>query len=303
MNRRFVLVLILIFSHVISAYAEERGFMLSDYRIRPDAIEYDIFDIATYGGTLVRFPMYMHPDYSDDDNLNYWLPLAHRAEYACWLTGTELVILAHTLPFDPYTQPERFAAMWSRIATSFRAHGATIRYELLNEPRVDRRREWRAAAEMAAAAIARADTNNEHKIVYGVPGIDFAYCDGFRPLQSVPFKRQWITAHCYVWNRTQQFKDNGRYPSGDRNHSRLRREFRRLSDLRKQFPGIDVYVGEIAFHRDAPGAEAFLDDALSLCYEFDIHASIHAFREAPQWNYEPKRRLWRGVELWLILPD
>ncbi len=321
----------LLFSFIVSistatSIAEERGFMLEtipivDYRLyeedpRFDVIRADIDWAHSNHATIFRFPIYLDPWYAPD--LTYWLALAHVAEYECWLRGCVLVIDLHSPSFDVFEHPDIFVSIWGVIADSFKSNGARVHYDLLNEPTTPRWgigdkpplppptpmnvrwEQWYSIANMAAAAIATYDRNPNHKIVFCCLGVNFEESSRWRPLTAVPQNRQWATAHGWVWNNA-ALSPNGAYPTATRTYARLATQIDAFKNIQLRYPEVRCFVGELGFHRDAPGCKAFLRDATAICRARNIHVCIHALNEDPRWDYIGTRA-WPTIAAWLSAP-
>ena len=307
-----------------TSMADERGFMLATLPVDHDGFYYDDtrFDLLRRdivwaqdrGATIFRFPIYL--SYVPD--LTYWLALAHEAEYQCWLRGSVLVIDLHSPGFDVFANPDVFVSIWGVIADSFKLNGARVHYDLLNEPTTPkwgigtsnptpmnvRWEQWYSIANMAAAAIATFDLNPEHKIVFCCLGVNFEESSRWRPLTAVPQNRQWATAHGWVWNDA-ALSPTGAYPTTTRTYAKLSTQIEAFKKIQLRYPQVRCFVGELGFHRDAPGCRAFLRDATALCRARNIHVCIHALNEDPRWDYiYPKTatRAWPTIADWLSAP-
>lgn len=311
-----------------TAKAEQRGFMLctlpiTDYRLyesdpRFDLLRADIDRTHKLGATIFRLPIYL-PDAPD---LTYWLALAHEAEYQCWLRGCTLVIDLHRPGFDVFAEPDRFASIWGVIADSFKNNGARVHYDLLNEPSTPmwglttdhptpiniRWNQWYGLANYAASTIALFDRNPEHKIVFCCLGVNFEESSLWQPLTAVPQNRQWATAHGWVWNDA-ALSPTGKYPTETRTYLRLSTQINAFKNIERRYPQVRCFVGELGFHRSAPGCKAFMEDATGLCRALNIHVCIHALNEAEQWDYDAvapgpatASPAWRPIKSWLAAP-
>lgn len=281
-------------SPAIGATTNRKGFMLATQDI--GAIRADISRIADLGGNIVRFPLY----FNFEPSLAIWIDRLEAAYEVCSQRGVTLVIDNHhptsSRPLGDSTidDVDDFVNKWSIIAQRFSSR-RRIWYDLCNEPkkRTSQGVPWKDVALLAAQAIRRYDSR--HKIVYAAPGTTTRSASRFNPLPGI--NRQVLEFHFYNWPRL-QFNTQPGYPSRNYTKENLTRLLQEVSDAGKRH-NLPVYIGEVAINQAHPNAPRFLRDFTSLCDQFDINLTIHAYREAPIWNYENNPRAWRTLTTWL----
>lgn len=279
-----------------------RGFMLASATTDTPTLVAEVESIADLGGTIVRFPIYL----DIWPVLNDWLDKADAVLAVCDRHGTTLVIDMHhpntTNPSSTIQDVNQFVFQWGVIARRF-ANRDRVWFDLLNEPRERHggNLKWKDVALRAAQAIRQADTR--HPIVYAAVGTTTAPASGFRPLQGI--SNQILQFHFYDWTDVQF---NSRAYPNSRSPRRRERELRELlSNVREvgRRYRVPVYIGEVAITQALstgqpnPSADDFLRDFTSICDDFGIHLTVHAYREADIWNYERNPRAWRVLVDWL----
>jgi hypothetical protein len=280
----------LLASAAIGASANRKGFMLGTGDIA--TIRADIARIADLGGTIVRFPLY----FSFEPSLQVWFDRLEAAYAVSYPRSVILVIDIHhpsNLQSSTIPNVDDFVNKWSAIAQRF-ANRGRIWYDLCNEPqsRTPQNISWRDIAFRAAQAIRKYDTQN--KIVFAAPGTTTTPARSFAPLPGIT--NQVLQFHFYNWGRLQGGVTPA-YPSGNYTQATLRGYLEEVRDAGRRH-NMPVYIGEVAINRDHPNASRFLRDFTSLCDEFGIHLTIHAYREAGIWDYEGTRT-WCVLENWL----
>lgn len=279
-----------------------KGFMLSTVTVDAETISADISRIADLGGTIVRFPLY----FSCEPNIQVWLDKLEKAYAVSSQRGVVLVIDIHhpssvlettrcvELGDSTIRDINDFVNKWSVIAQQF-ANRERIWYDLCNEPqsRTPQNIAWRDVALQAAQAIRGYDNHNP--IVFSAPGTTTTPARRFTPLPGIT--NQVLQFHFYNWQGL-QFNLAPPYPSGYYTRANLSRILQEVHNAGERH-NLPVYIGEVAINQGHPNAPRFLRDFTSLCDEFGIHLTIHAYREASIWNYENNPRAWQVLERWL----
>lgn len=291
-------------SNATGASGNLKGFMLSTLE-NVETIKADVARIAALGGTIVRFPLY----FTCQPDIQVWL---NKLEAVYAVSNQHRVILVidihHPSPIpDPTKCIEQdstirdvddFVNKWSVIAKQF-ANRGRIWYDLCNEPKPyayipnNKQIAWKGVALRAAQAIRKQDSRNT--IVFAARGTTTADANSITPLSGIT--NQVLQFHFYNWSAL-QFNLAPRYPSGKYTRENLRRLLQGVSNAGKKHR-VPVYIGEVAINKDHPNAPEFLRDFTSLCDQLGIHLTIHAYREAPLWNYENKPQAWQVLTSWL----
>ena len=270
-------------SKVLGARGNLKGFMLSsDIR----TLSGDINRIADLGGSIVRFPIYLSRTYIP---LSEWFRMLDVAYEVTSRRNMTLVIDLHhpsSVEGSVIQDADYFVSVWSQIAQRFSSR-RRVWYDLCNEPepRTPQGLKWEDVALRAARAIRRYDTR--HKIVYSHVSDRIYALKNFRPLPGI--SRQVLQFHFWNW------KDDGiqspeppfsPYPNGNRfTKATMENRLRLVYDIGQKY-GMPIYIGEVGISSQHPNAPRFLRDFLSLCDQFGFPVTIHAYREAPVWNYE-----------------
>jgi len=124
--------------------------------------------------------------------------------------------------------------------------------------------------------------------------------DEARPLSGI--SNQELVFHLWDWkNDVQSWTRTPpyRYPTNPgRNFGRLRSKIKTIRSYGNYW-GVPVYLSETGISRYHPDAAAFLMDVCSLCDTYNIHLTLHAYREAQVWNYEANAAAWMVVTAWM----
>ncbi|MCP3999159.1 MAG: cellulase family glycosylhydrolase [bacterium] len=266
-----------------------QGFQLATLDRTAEEIAADTVELHRLGSSMVRYPIYL----TANNNLGDWIS---------WLN----TLLDTTDPLGmtvavTFIWPDRnetgsmirdvaqFEADWRAVATALRGY-RNVWYDLVNEPANS---DWPSIALGAAEVIREIDA--VHPIVYALPGIQAQDADAFEPLPGIT--NQILEVHFYDWPEL-QFSKTKEYGSGRFTWSSL---LAILSGVRSAALDHDVpaYVGEVAIDKDNPTAALFLKDFTQICRALGISLTVHAFREAPVWNYETNPYAWSELRAWL----
>lgn len=287
-----IAVLVLIGTASTPALAQRQGFNLGPSELTPQQIHL----IANAGGDLVRLPCHFgrSPGFPPEgywfNDVGYWLNLADAAQQVCEQRGMVLVIAFQPRGLDFDAQgTDDFVRAWQIFVERFSGRQGRIWYELGNEVTHPA---WRDIALRAAQAIRRFDTR--HAIAFSPRGTTTDPAATFTPLPGI--SNQILTFHYYDWWDVQY--GGVPYPSGGRTRDILRQRLQRVADAGRRH-GLPVYISEVAilqYHQNAP---RFLRDFTSICDEFGIHLTVHAYREWDGWNYELNPAAWSVLTAWL----
>lgn len=107
-----------------------------------------------------------------------------------------------------------------------------------------------------------------------------------------------VTAHAWPWEEEQKVP-NSQY--GNSRRQQLRKQIEKLKDIERRWPALRCYIGEFAWNRNAPQAGDYMRDVMAICRELNIHATVHAFNEASEWDYNDPgyERIWSRITNWL----
>jgi len=264
-----------------------KGFMLATLNDLP-TLSADVARLADLHATIVRFPIY----FSFEPSLTAWFQKLDAILDIAEARGVTVVIDIHhpgATQGSTITSVADFVAKWDAISTRYAARTGHLWYDLCNEPNAAN---WGDIALRAAQTIRRHDTR--HSIVYAVKGTTTSPLATVTPLPGIA--KQIIEAHFYNWSGL-QFGTTIRYPSTNRTKADLVRILDDVAAARAR-TGLNVYIGEVAINRDHPDAARFLNDFTSLCDARGIDLTVHAYREAAIWNYEPTPA-WPVLLAWL----
>ena len=158
---------------------------------------------------------------------------------------------------------------------------------------------------LAAQEIRRHDSHTA--IIYAAKGTTTgpATSPSFRPLPGI--SNQIVEFHFYDWFFTLQSPEpnNYRYVGSAGSASSINYILAQLQDKLNKVRkfglqhGVPVYIGEVAIYHGHRDAARFLRDFTNECDSRGIHLTVHAFREAPVWNYELNPDAWRILSSWL----
>ncbi|MFA5203788.1 MAG: cellulase family glycosylhydrolase [Lentisphaeria bacterium] len=188
---------------------------------------------------------------------------------------------------------------WRRLAARYRGNSAVWGYDILNEPRENDyvyeaggALDWNRLALRLARAIR--DLDPDTPIV--VEPAMIAHPDGLSMLVPLPVTNVIYSIHVYnpsafTHQGVKRNKETGllAYPGmidGEQwNRERLRKALAPAVEFQRKY-GVPIYVGEFSAIRWAPGAERWLEDAISLFEEYGWDWTYHAFREWDGWSVE-----------------
>ncbi|MBR4617598.1 MAG: cellulase family glycosylhydrolase, partial [Kiritimatiellae bacterium] len=242
-------------------------------------------------------------------------------EYDCWIKsrldhidkvllplavkyGLKVVIDVHVPPggrdagsehnmFYEERYARYFIDMWRQIARRFKGREGIYGYDLINEPCHKRMAapgfDYWNLQRKAAEAVRAEDpetpvvvTSNE----WGGPG-------GFATLKPLPIENVIYQVHMYEpFEFTHQRVLGTRpwtaeWPNTEKGWGRefLTKALAPVRAFQEKY-GAKIYVGEFSAVCWAPGAEKYLEDAISVFEEYGWDWTYHAFREWPGWSVE-----------------
>lgn len=305
---RLLIALSLVLSLPLGAHADTimRGMTLS-----PDVTEDDIRDLAEYGANLVRYQLAW----------NGPVDTASVAEYNAWLetaltklggllpvfaeTGIGVVVDLHTPPgglsiratphqyrlFSEQEFQDAFIAVWDTITARYLGNTTIWGYDILNEPAVRfveaGLKDWNALALHVGQRIRTTDAL--HKII-----VEPIYGDQSKLTKLTPLALDGViySPHNYYPKKFREQGFNGKkinvvYPKGDFNKAGIQKALRNAIAFQKKYK-VEMYLGEFAAPRWAPGKSAFLylKDSISIFEKQKWHWTYHAWREDDAWSVE-----------------
>jgi endoglucanase len=184
------------------------------------------------------------------------------------------------------------------MAQHYRGSRAIYAYDILNEPREDDfvydpdgGVEWQLLAERAIAAIRQIDPDTPIL----VEAAHWSNPDGFLTLKPINGKNliyspHFYLPHAYTHQRVyQDYATAYTYPgiiSGVQwDREQMLKELEPVIAFQRKY-NVPIYIGEFSVVRWAPGAERWLDDAISIFEEHGWDWTYHAFREYEGWSVE-----------------
>jgi hypothetical protein len=272
----------------VSSSSTRKGFMLETLS-DASVIANNIVHLSNLGANIVRFPIYL----SYQPSIDVWLA---KLDAAVAVTGPRNMVLVidlhHTGPSQrcDIADPAAFVSTWSRIAQHFTGNASHIWYDLCNEPQ---NANWSTYALQAARAIRRVDPR--HRILYAVRDSTTRPLQGITPLAGIT--NQSITVHFYDWNQVQG-ANMAPYPNAQNTKADLAQLLHGVAS-RGRALGVPIYIGEVAIHANHPNAPRFLRDFTGIADQEGLDLTVHAFREAPVWNYESNPAAWQVLAAWL----
>ncbi|MBS1371274.1 MAG: cellulase family glycosylhydrolase [Lentisphaeria bacterium] len=211
--------------------------------------------------------------------------------------GTSLnELLSNKLSWEPEMQ-QLLADVWREIAEKYRDEPVIWGYDLLNEPREenyvytpDGGLDWNRLAEKVAKAIREVDPDTP--II--VESAQWGSAAGFENLVPIDVPNVIYSFHIYspaeythqgIYNRPEGIAYPGMIAGKMWNRAALEKEMAPVVAFQKKY-NVPVYVGEFGVARWAPGAEQWLDDAISVFEKYGWDWTYHAFREYQGWDAE-----------------
>ena len=191
---------------------------------------------------------------------------------------------------------DKFVKLWETVATRYRGEKSIWAFELLNEsvlrvPVAEGCPDYEELMGMAARAINRIDP--ERTII--VQPEEWWGSRAFDRLRPIEAKNVVYAVHFYApFGVTHQnlFKVTGdpvAYPGTvegrEWNRERLLEDLRPAIEFQKAY-NVHMFVSEFSCIRWAPGAEKWLDDAISIFEELGWDWLYHAVLEWPGWSPE-----------------
>ena len=291
-----------------------RGAMIS-----PDVTAADLHVLGgEWGANLVRWQLYwVTPDgrydgWRDPKAYDAWLDgaLEHLDSLLppCRREGLRVVVDLHTPPggsillpgyawplFQDKSYQDRFAQVWDKIARRYKGNKTVWGYDLANEPIegdvADGLLDWHALATRTALAVRQIDPDHAIIVEPG-PGGGYDQLPYFAPL---PLHNIVYSVHLYepaqftMQGVTPDLPTGVAYPGiidGVRwDRAQMAHSLQVVASYQKHYH-VAIYIGEFSAIRWAPGAEAWLRDAISIFEQNGWDWSYHAFREWQGWSVE-----------------
>lgn len=283
-----------------------RGFMLETYGLDVAKTQRDVNALADRKATLVRFPIY----FSRTNDIQFWKNFADAVYTTANQRRVNLVIDFHhpgAAPDSTITDENDFVAKWAIFAQHFGSKTnrvISIWYDLCNEPNHPN---WAGVALRAAQEIRRYDGHTA--IIYAAKGTTTlpASSSSFRPLPGIG--NQIVEFHFWDWYSTVQspspnannYRYVGNAGSSSSTNYTLAQLQAKLENVRRFGAnyGVPVYIGEVGINQSHRDAARFLRDFTAECDNKGIHLTVHAYNEAPVWNYELNPNAWQILTSWL----
>ena len=293
-------------------------------RLRGAMISPDVTadDLHVLGGqwyaNLIRYQLYwVTPDgrfdgWRDPKAYDAWLEgaLKHLDTLLpiCRREGLRVVVDLHTPPggnialpgyawplFQEKAYQDRFAQVWDKIARRYKGDKTVWGYDLANEPIegdvADGLLDWHALATRTALAVRQIDPDHAIIVEPG-PGGGYDQLPYFAPL---PLHNIVYSVHLYepaqftMQGVTPDLPTGVAYPGiidGVRwDRAQMAHSLQVVASYQKHYH-VAIYIGEFSAIRWAPGAEAWLRDAISIFEQNGWDWSYHAFREWQGWSVE-----------------
>ena len=181
---------------------------------------------------------------------------------------------------------------WNKLARHYRGNPQIYGYDILNEPAPESRVEnpadhpWPAIAQETVDSIRKIDPDTP--IIIAWHGMPPFLLKGRNLIYSPHFYTPLAYTHQGILN---QFKVH--YPgiAGNTYYDRKRLKLSLAEIIRfSQKHHLKILIGEFSVINDAPGAEQWIRDAISLFEEYGWDWCYHAFREWPPWSIEHANR-------------
>ncbi|MCH5374181.1 MAG: glycoside hydrolase family 5 protein, partial [Planctomycetes bacterium] len=220
--------------------------------------------------------------------------------------GLKVVVDMHSPPGGRYENrdvaifheplyQDHFVALWEKIARRYKGHAAVWGYDLVNEPVQNLPSppgvaDYLGTQVRAAKAIRAIDPD----VPIFIEACQWDSADGFRELEPIDVTNIIYQVHMYVpgefTHQGVQNKVTGiAYPGKIGNtvwdKERLRKVLAPVREFQRAY-NVHIYVGEFSAIRWAPGAAAYLRDAIELFEEYDWDWTYHAYREWDGWSVE-----------------
>jgi len=210
--------------------------------------------------------------------------------------GGSILLPGYAWPlFQDKSYQDRFAQVWDKIARRYKGNKTVWGYDLANEPIegdvADGLLDWHALATRTALAVRQIDPDHAIIVEPG-PGGGYDQLPYFAPL---PLPNIVYSVHLYepsaftMQGVTPGLPTEVVYPgiiNGVRwDRAQMARSLQVVADYQRHYH-VAIYIGEFSAIRWAPGAEAWLQDAISIFEGNGWDWSYHAFREWQGWSAE-----------------
>lgn len=191
--------------------------------------------------------------------------------------------------------------IWDEIAIRYRDEPKVLVYDLLNEPSGERAvvnrfymNCWGAVRTVAPNKIIAISS------VRGEP-------ERFEKLPFINDEKIWWETHFYKPVAIVFQGHEGRsapvpWERTNANRIKIRTLLKPVRDFQISHPGAQMYLGEFAISEFAgwKSRSNWLADVISVAEEYGWHWTVHAWREAPIWNYEKDSRTIKTLsDAWL----
>lgn len=291
-----------------------RGAMIS-----PDVTAADLHVLGgQWNANLVRWQLYWvtpsgkFDGWRDPVAYDAWLEgaLKHLDTLlpVCKKEGLHVVVDLHSPPggnimldgwnwplFQEKAYQDKFLQVWDKIARRYKGNPTVWGYDLANEPIegdvADGLLDWHQLATVAAQNVRRIDPDHAIIVEPG-PGGSYLELPYFAPL---PVSGVVYSVHMYEPSAFTMQGVSPDQPLGVTypgkiggvtwDKAQMEKSLQVVADYQKHYHAA-IYIGEFSAIRWAPGAEAWLRDAISIFEKNGWDWSYHAFREWQGWSVE-----------------
>ncbi len=254
------------------------------------------------GGTKYEKEGLALPDY--DKILTDELDALDKILPHCRKYGLQVCLDLHSLSRSQFSSPanqEKLTAVWKKIAARYKGNPVIWAYDLANEPNESDWKEgallWNDLAEKVALAIREVDPVKTIVVEPAEWGTHSALAN-LRPIKTsnVVYSVHFYAPHPYTHQKFLDYlPDTLTYPgemSGKKwDLGEIEKEFAPVIAFQKKYQ-VQIYIGEFSAVRWAPGAEAWLKDAITVFEKYGWDWTYHAHREWHGWSVEHDETFW-----------
>ncbi|MBN2473319.1 MAG: cellulase family glycosylhydrolase [Pirellulales bacterium] len=220
--------------------------------------------------------------------------------------GLKVVVDMHSPPGGRYENmdlaifhepvyQDHYVALWENVARRYRGRPAVWGYDLVNEPVQNLPSppgvaDYLGAQVRAAKAIRAIDAD----VPIFIEAAQWDSAAGFRELEPVDVTNVIYQVHVYVpgefthqgvYNKVTGVAYPGKIGDVAWDKEQLRRVLAPVREFQLAY-NVHIYAGEFSAIRWAPGAAAYLRDAIALFEEYGWDWTYHAYREWDGWSVE-----------------
>jgi len=227
--------------------------------------------------------------------------------------GIGIIIDLHTVPGSAlmtadsdgiYGNPkavEEFLEIWRRIATRFKGHPALYGYDLINEPKQDRKSliDYWELQKRAAEEIRKVDPETPIYVASNLMDGPLAFsCLSPLKLKNIIYQVHFYEPFDFTHFFVRKADDVKSGKVGYRSYPgmyygtwwgpdlvQIRKKLSAVRDFERRHSA-KIYVGEFSAFASAPGAAEYMNDCIRVFEEYGWDWTYHAFREADIWSVE-----------------